>query len=78
VGFEYRSIQNNRWATTILTLFLGGTLVLFAIAVFTSGSWDASLLLPFLPKAVEGLTVFSMPCLWQWLPMGPLLHFPSW
>ncbi|NCB25812.1 MAG: APC family permease, partial [Bacteroidia bacterium] len=45
-------------ATTILTLFLGGTLVLFAIAVFTSGSWDASLLLPFFTQGSGGSTGF--------------------
>ncbi|HCU31110.1 MAG TPA: amino acid permease, partial [Sphaerochaeta sp.] len=45
-------------ATTILTLFLGGTLVLFTIAVFTSGSWDASLLLPFFTQGNGGATGF--------------------
>jgi APA family basic amino acid/polyamine antiporter len=45
-------------ATTILTLFLGGTLLLFAIAVFTSGSWDASLLLPFFTQGSGGSTGF--------------------
>lgn len=45
-------------ATTILTLFLSGTLVLFAIAVFTSGSWDASLLLPFFTQGSGGATGF--------------------
>ncbi len=45
-------------ATTILTLFLGGTLVLFTIAVFTSGSWDASLLWPFFTQGSGGATGF--------------------
>ena len=45
-------------ATTVLTLFLGGTLLLFAIAVFSSGSWDATQFVPFFTQGSGGVTGF--------------------
>ncbi len=40
--------------TTWLTVFLGLTLILFSVSVFTSGTWDASLLVPFFTQGSAG------------------------
>ncbi|MGH0052294.1 MAG: APC family permease [Sphaerochaetaceae bacterium] len=45
-------------ATTVLTLFLGLTLIIFSVSVFSSGSWDASLLVPFFNQGSGGNTGF--------------------
>lgn len=41
-------------ATTVLTLFLGITLVAFMVAVFSSGKWDGSQMIPFFSQGLGG------------------------
>ncbi|MGE4455125.1 MAG: APC family permease [Sphaerochaeta sp.] len=45
-------------ATTILTLFLGLTLLIFSVSVFSSGSWDSTRLSPFFSQGTGGVTGF--------------------
>ncbi len=40
--------------TTVLTVGLGATMLIFIYSAFTSGSWDASLMTPFFEQGAEG------------------------
>ncbi|MGE4585649.1 MAG: APC family permease [Sphaerochaeta sp.] len=44
--------------TTFLTLFLAGTLIVYAAAVFTGGSWNPALFKPFFSQGSGGATGF--------------------
>lgn len=66
-------------ATTVLTLFLGLTLLIFSISVFSSGSWDASKLTPFFSQGTGGgVTGFLDALPLAMVAYGLLLPCHSW